>query len=173
MGCRSVIQLCPTLCNPVDCSMPGLPVLHYLPKLAQNHVHWIGGAIQPSHPLSSLSPPAFSHSQHQVFSNELALHMRGPEYWHFCISISSSSEYSGLISFKIDWFDLLAVQETLKSLIQHHSWKHQILRHTAFFMVQLSHPYITTRKTIALVFLYGPLLAKQCLCFLIHCLGLS
>ena len=164
MGCRSVIQLCPTLCNPVDCSMPGLPVLHYLPKLAQTHVHWIGGAFLL---LPLVIPSIRSFPTNWLFTWEGQ-------------GIGTSASASVLpvniqdwFPFKIHWFDLLAVQETLKSLTQHHSWKHQILRHAAFFMVQLSHPYITTRKTIALVFLYGPLSAKQCLCFLIHCLGLS
>ena len=107
-----------------------------------------------------------------VFSNESGLHIRWPEYWSFSFSISSSSEYSGLISFRIDWFDLLAAQETLKSLLQHHSSKVSVLGCSAFFMVQLSHPYMTTEKTIALTrwTFFGKV---ACLCFLIHCLGLS
>ena len=112
----------------MDCSMPGLAVHHELLEFTQTHVHWVGDAIQPSHPLSSPSPPAFNLSQHQGLLNE----------------------YSGLISFRIDWFDLLAVQETLKSLLQHHSSKASILRCSAFFIVQLSQPYMTTGKTIAL-----------------------
>ena len=103
---------------------------------------------QPSHPLLSLSPLAFNLSQHQVFSNELVLCIRWPKYWSF--SYSPSNEYSGLISFRIDWFELPAVQGTLKSLLQHHSLKTSILRCSAFFIVQLSHPYMTTGKTIAL-----------------------
>ena len=130
----------------MDCSMPGLPVLHCLPELAQSHVHWVGDAIQPSYPL--LPPSVFPSIR--VFSNELALCIRWPKYWNFSFSISPSNEYSGLTSFRIDWFDLLAVQGTLKSLLQHHSVKASVLRHSVFFMVQLSHPYVTTGKTIAL-----------------------
>ena len=107
-------------------------------------------AIKPSHPLSSPSPPTFSLSQHQGFSNELALPIRWPKYWSFSFSISPSDEYSGFVSFWIDCFDLLAIQGTLKSLSQHQSSKLSILQHSAFFMVQLSHPYMTTGKTIAL-----------------------
>ena len=107
----------------------------------------------------------------RVFSNELALRIRWPKYWSF--SISPSKEYSGLISFRIDWFDLLAVQGTFKSLFQLHNWKASILQHSVFFMVQLSHPYMTTGKTNSLLLLYGPLFAKRYLCFLICCLGLS
>ena len=105
---------------------------------------------QPSHPLSSASPPAFNLSNNQVFSNESVLRIRWPEYWSFSFSINASSEYSGLISFRMDWFDLLAVQGTLKSLFQHHNSNASILQHSAFFIVHLSHPYMTTRKTIAL-----------------------
>ena len=137
-----VSQSCPTLCDPMDCSTPGFPVLLH----AQTHDHWSSDAIQPSHPLSSPSPPAFNLSKHQGL-HELALHIRWPKYWSF--SISLSNEYSGLISFRIDWFDLV-VWGTLKSLIQHHSSKASILRLSAFFIVQLSHPYMTTGKTIAL-----------------------
>ena len=128
--------------------MPGFPVHHQLPELTQTHVHWVGDTIQPSHPLSSPSPPAFNLSQHQGFSNESVLPIRWPKYWS--VSISPSNEYSGLISFRMDWLDLLAVQGTLKSLLQHHSSKASILRCSAFFIVQLSHPYMTTGKTIAL-----------------------
>ena len=103
---------------PMDCSTPGLPVLHQLLELAQTHVHWISDAIRPSHPLLSPSPLAFNLSQHQVFSNESALRIRWPEYWSFSFSIRLFNEYSGLISFKMDWLDLLAVQGTLKSLLQ-------------------------------------------------------
>ena len=123
---------------------------HQLPELAQTHVHRDGDAIQPSHPLSSPSPPAFNLSQLRVFSNESALCIRWSKYWSFSFSISPPNEYSGLISFRIDWLDLLAVQGTLKSLLQHHSSKASILWCSAFFIVQLSHPYMTTRKTIAL-----------------------
>ena len=134
----------------MDYSTPGFPVHHQLPELAQTHVHQIGDAIQPSHSLLSLSPPAFNLDQHQGFSNESFLHIRWPKYWSFSFSISPSNEYSGLISFRIDWFDVLAVQGTLKSLLQHHSSKALILWHLSFFMVQLSHPYVMTGKTIAL-----------------------
>ena len=109
-----------------------------------------GDAVQPSHLLSSPSPPAFNLSQHQDLSNESVFHIRWPKYWSFSFSISPSNEYSGLFSFRIDWFDLLAVQGTLKSLLQHHSSKASILQHSGFFRVQLSHPYMTTGKTIAL-----------------------
>ena len=129
----------------MDCSTPGLPVHHQLPDLAQTHVHRVGDAIQPSHPLSSPFP-AFSLSQHRIFSNESVVRIRWPKYWSFNFSISPSNEYSGLISFRIDWFDNLAIQGTLKSLLQHHSSKASILWPSAFFMVQLSHPYMTTRK---------------------------
>ena len=116
--CCSVAQLCLTLCDPMDCSMPGFLILHHLPELAQTHVHWVSDAIQTSHPLSSPSPPAFNLSQHQVFSNESALHVRWLKFWNFSFSISPSNEYSGLISFRMDWFDPLAVQGTLKSLLR-------------------------------------------------------
>ena len=106
----------------------------------------VGDATQTSHPLSSPSSPALNLSQHRVFFNESALCIRWPKYWSFTFSISPSNEYSGLISFRTDWFDLPAVQGTLKSLLQHHSSKASILRHSAFLMVQLSHPYMTTGK---------------------------
>ena len=134
----------------MHCSTPGLPVHHQLPELAQTHVHQAGDAIQPSHPLSFSSPPAPNPSQHEVFSNESALGMRWPKYWSFSFNISPSNEYSGLISFRMDWVDLLAVQGTLKSLLQRHSSKASILQCSAFFKVQLSHPYMTSGKTIAL-----------------------
>jgi len=128
-------------------STPGLPVHHQHPEFTQTHVHRVGDAIQPSHPLSSPSPPAPSI---RVFSNESTLRMRWPKYWSFSFSISPSKEHSGLIFFRMDWLGLLAVQGTLKSLLQHHSSKASILRRSAFFTVQLSHPYMTTGKTIAL-----------------------
>ena len=130
-------------------SMPGLPVHHQLPESTQTSVHRVGDAIQPSHPLSSPSP-ALNLSQHQRLSNESALCIRWPKYWSCSFSISPSNEYSGLISFRMDWLYPLAVQGTLKSLLQHHSSKASILQCSAFFTVQLSHPYMTTGKTIAL-----------------------
>ena len=131
-------------------SMPGLPVRHQLPEFTQTHVHRVGDTIQPSHPLSSPSPPALNLSSIGVFSNESTLCIRWPKYWSFSLSISSSNEHPGLISFRMDWLDLLAVQGTLKSLLQHHSSKASILRCSAFFRVQQSHPYMTTGKTRAL-----------------------
>ena len=146
----SVAQSCPTLCNPMNRSTPGLPVHQQLPEFTQTRVHQVGDSIQPSHPLSSPPPPAPSPSQHQGLSNESTIHMRWPKYWSFSFSISPYNEHRGLISFRMDWLDLLAVQGTLKSLLQHHSSKASILWHSAFFTVQCSHPYITTGKTIAL-----------------------
>ena len=125
----SVAQSCLTLCDPMDGSKPGLPVHHQLPELAQTHVHRVSDAIQPSHPLlsPSLLPSIFPSIR--VFSNESALHIRWPEYWSFSFSISPSNEYSGLISFRMDWLvGSPAVQGTLKSLLQHHSSKASILQ---------------------------------------------
>ena len=127
----SITQSCPIPCDPMDCSMPSLPVCHQLPELAQTHVHEVSDAIQPSHSLLSPSPPAFKLSQYQGFSNESILHIRLPKYWSFSFHISPSNEYSGLISFRIDWLDLLAVQGTFKSLFQHHSPKTSILQGSA------------------------------------------
>ena len=135
---------------PVDCSMTGFPVHHQLLELTQTHVHHVSNTIYYlilCRPL--LLPPSIFPSI-RVFSNESVLRIRWPKYWSFSFSISFSSEYSGLISFRIDRIDLLAVQETLKSLLQYHSSKTSILRCSAFFRVQLSHPYVTTGKTIAL-----------------------
>ena len=134
----------------MDCSTPGLPVHHQLPEPIQTQVHWVGDATQSSHPLSSPSPPAFNLSQHQGLSNEWVLHIRWPKYWSFSFSICPSNNYSGLISLRMDWLDLLAVQGTHKSLLQHHSSKASILQCSAFFVVQLSDPYMTTGKTTAL-----------------------
>ena len=115
--CCSVHQSCSNLCDPMDCSTPGFPVLYHLPELAQIHVHWVSDAIQTSHPLSSPSPPAFNISQHWgLFQSALCIRWR--KYWSFSINISPVNGYSGLISFRIDWLDLLEVQETLKSLLQ-------------------------------------------------------
>ena len=146
----SVAQSCPTLCNPMNHSTPGLPAHHQLLEFTQTRVHWAGDAIQPSHPLSSPPPPAPNPYQHQGLSNKSTLCMRWPKYWSFSFSISPSNEHKGLISFRMDWLDLLAVQGTLKSLLQHHSSKASILQCSAFFTVQLSYPYTTTGKTIAL-----------------------
>ena len=147
----SVAQLCPTLCDCMDCSTPGLPVHHQLTEFTQTHVHWVGDAIQPYHLLSSPSPPPPSiFPSIRIFSNKSTLHIRWPKYWSFSFNISPSNEHPGLISFRMDWLDLLTVQGTLKSLLQHHSSKASFLGHSAFFTVQLSHPYMTTGKTIAL-----------------------
>ena len=131
-------------------SMPGLLVLHQLPEFTQTHVHRVSDAIQPSHPPLSPSPPAPNPSQIKVFSNESNIHMRWLKYWSFSFSIIPSKEIPGLISFRMNWLDLLAVQGTLKSLLQHHTSKASILQCSAFFTVQLSHPYMATGKTIAL-----------------------
>ena len=184
----SVAKSCPAVCDHMDCSTPDLPVHHCLLEFTQMHVHGVGDAIQPSHPLS-LPSPVLNLSQHQVFfqwvgsshhfssvqfsrsvvsyslrphglqharppclSNILAtiLHIRWPNYWSFSFSISPFNEYLGLISFRMDSLDLLVIQGTLKSLLQHHSSKASILWRSAFFMIQLLHPYMTTGKTIAL-----------------------
>ena len=138
------------LCDSMNRSTPGLPVHHQLPEFTQTHVHRVSDAIQPSHPLSSPSPPAPNPSQHQgLFQWVNSLH-EVAKYWSFSFNISPSNEHSGLISFRMDWLDLLAVQGTLKSLLQHHSSKASILRRSAFFTVQFSHPCMTTGKTIAL-----------------------
>ena len=136
----SVAQSCPTLCDPMNRSTPGLPVHHHLPEITQTHVHRVSDAIQPSHPQSSHSSPAPIPPSITVFSNESGLCMRWPKYWSFSFNISPCNEHPGLISFRMDWLDLLAVQGTLKSLLQHHSSKASILWHSAFFTVQLSHP---------------------------------
>ena len=144
-----VAQSCPTLCDPMNRSTPGLPVHHQLPEFKLKSIE----SVMPSshlilcHPLLLLpsNPPSI-----RVFSNELTLRMRWPKYCSFSFSISPSNEHPGPISFRMDWLDLLAVQGTLKSLLQHHSSKASVLQCSAFFMVQLSHPYMTTGKTIAL-----------------------
>ena len=146
----SVAQSCPTLCDPKDCSTSGLPVHHQLPELTQAHVHRVSDAIQTHHPLSPPFPPAFNLSNHQGLSYEPFLCVRWLKYWSFNFSISLSNEYSGLISFSMDRLDLLAVQGTIKSLLQHHSWKESVLWGSAVFIIKISHPYMTTGKTIAL-----------------------
>ena len=142
----SVTQLCPTLGDSMNCSMPGLPVQHQLLEFTQKmsiELVMSSNHLILCHPLllpSSVFPII------RVFSSEWALHIKWPKYWSFSLSISPSNEYSRLISFRMDWLDLLAVQVTLKSLLHHHSSKASILRHSAFFIVQLSHPYMTTGK---------------------------
>ena len=143
----SVTQSCPTFCDPMDCSMPDFPVQHQLPELAQAHVYRVCDAIQPSHPLLSLSPLVHNLSQHQGLFQWVRSSHQVAKVLEFQLQHQSSNEYSGLISFRIDWLDLLAVQGTLKSLLLHHS---SVLQLSAFFMVHLSHPYLTIGKTIAL-----------------------
>ena len=149
----------------MDCHMLDFPVLHYLLEFVQIHVHWVGDTIQSSHPLLSPSPPAFSLSHHQGLFQWAGFSHQVAKVLEF--HISPSNEYLRLISFRINWFDLLAVHGTLKSLLQHHSLKASILQNSPFSMVQLSHLYTTTGKT------FGPLSSKWCLCFLLHYLGLS
>ena len=145
----SVAQSCLTLCDPMNCGAPGLPVHHQLPPPKPMSIE----SVMPSNHLLLCCPllllPSISPSI-RVFSIESGLHIRWPKYWSFSFTISPSNEHPGLISFRMDWLDLLAVQGILKSLLQHHSSKASILQHSAFFIVQLSHPYMTTRKTIAL-----------------------
>ena len=160
------------LCNPMNFSMPGFPLLYSHPRVCSS-----------SYPLSWWCHPTISslviHFSSclksfpaiRVFSSESALHIRWPKYWSFSFSISPSNKYSGLISFRTDWFNLLAVQGTLKNPFQQHSLKASVLQHSAFFMVQLSHLYMTSGKIIALII--WNLSAKWCLCFLICCLGWS
>ena len=148
--CCSVAQSCPALYDPMECNTPGFPVLHHLLELTQIHVHQVGDASNglifccPLLLLPSIFPNI------RVFFNEWTLHIRWPEYCSFSLSTSPSSEYTGLISFRMDWLDLLAVYGTLKSLLQHHSSKASILWHSAFVMVQHSHPCMTTGNPIAL-----------------------
>ena len=146
----SVAQPCPTLCDPMNCSTPGLPVHHQLPEFTQTHVH---ESVMPSSHLILCSPLLLLPSSFpsiRVFSDESALRIRCSKYWSFSFNISPSSEHPGLISFRMVWLDLLAVQGTLKSLLQHHSSKASILWCSAFFIVQLSHPYMTTGKNHSL-----------------------
>ena len=157
----SIRKSCPALWDPVDCWTPGFPVLYCLLELLK---FMSVELVRPSNQLISAAP--FSSSSQsfpaiRVFSSESALHIRWPKYWNFSFSISPSNEYSGLIFFRIDWFDHLAVQGTLKSLLQHHSWKPSILWCSCFFMVQFLHPYMTTGKTPALTILtfFGKVMA--------------
>ena len=143
----------PTLWDPMGTmdSKPSLSVQHQLQKFTQIHVHWVDDAIQPSHPLLSPSHATFNLSQHQGLFKWVSSSIRWPKYWSFSFNINPSNGYSRLISFTMVWLDLLAVQGTLKSRLQHHSSKASILLHSAFFIVQLQHPYMTTGKTIALI----------------------
>ena len=150
MYCCSVIQLCSTPCNPMDCNTPGFPIHHQLPEFTQTHVHWVSEAIQPFILCRPLLLLLSIFPSIRVFPNESVLQIRWPKYWSFCLSIRPFNEYSGLISLRMDWLDLLSVQGTLKSLLWHDNSKPWILWHSAFFIVQLSHPYMTTGKTIAL-----------------------
>ena len=151
ISCCSVAKSCLTLCNPMNCSTPGFSVYHCLPEFAQTQVHWVSDVIQPSHPVIPFSScPQFFPASKSFPMRPFFIHIRWPKYWSFSFSISPSNEHSGLISFRIDWFDLLAVQGTLQSLFQHHSSKASIFQHSAFIMVQLSHPYMTAAKTIPL-----------------------
>ena len=147
----SVAQSCLTVCDPMNCSTSGFTVHHQLPEPTQTHVHWVGYTIQPSHPLLSLLLLPSIFPGIRAFSNRSALCITWPKYWSFSFNISPCNEHSGLISFRMDWLDLLAVQGTPKSLLQHHSSKASIFRCSAFFIVQLSHPYMTMGKTITLM----------------------
>ena len=149
------------------CNTPGFPVQHQLPELVQIHIHRVNDAMQPSHPLSSLSPPAFSLSQHQDLCQWVSSLLRWTKYWSVNFSIRLSNEYSGLISYRMGWFDLLAVQGTLKSLLQHYSSKHQ------FFSAQVSswsnshiHTWLLEKPQLIWTFVGN-------VCFLICCLGCS
>ena len=153
--CCSVPELCPTLCTPVECSLPGSFVLYYLPEFVQIHVHWVSNAIQPSHPLLPPSPFAFSFPQDQGLFQFLwicSLHQVA-KVLELQLHIITSNEYSGLISLRIYWFDFVVVQGTLKRLLQHHRLKTSFPQCSAFFMVQLLHLYMITGRTIALVML--------------------
>ena len=134
----------------MNCSMPGLPVYHQLPEFTQTHVHWVSDAIQPSHPLLTPSPPVLNLSQHQDLFKWVSSSHQVAKVLEFSFNNSPSNEHPGLISFRMDWLDFRAVQGTLRSLLQHHSSKASILQCSAFFIVQFSHPYMTTEKTIAL-----------------------
>ena len=140
--------MCLTLCDPMDFSTPHFPVHHQLPELTQTHVHRVGDAIQPFHPLLTLLLPPSIFPTIKVFSSESVLHIRWPKYWHFSLSISPSNQYSGLTSFRVDWLDLLADQGTQES--SPIPWFKSVLQQSTFFIVELSHPYMTTGKTIAL-----------------------
>ena len=135
------------LCEPMNCSTPGFPLLHYFLEFAQTHIHWVGDATQPSHPLSPPSPPAFSLSQHQGLFQEVSSSHQVAKVLEFSFSISPSNKHSGLISFRIDWFELQGLSRISSSTTV---LKASVLWHSAFFTVQLSHPYVTAERTIAL-----------------------
>ena len=164
----SVTQLCLTLCDPMDCNKPGFPVHHQLLGLTQTHVHWVSEAIQPFILCRPLLLLLSIFPSIRVFPNESVLQIRWPKYWSFCLSISPSNEHPGLVSFRMDWLDLLAVQETRKTLPQHHSSKASILQCLAFLTVQLSHLYMTTGETIALTTqtFVGKVIALLWICYL-------
>ena len=153
----------------MNCSMPGFAIIHYLPVFAQTHVHWVNDVIQPSHPLLPPSPPAFDLFQHQGLFQRTSSSHQVAKVLELRLQHQSFQSIFRIDFFRIDWFDLLAVQGCLKSLLQHHSSKASVLGLSAFFMVQLSHLYVTTGKIIALSI--QTLLANWCLCFLICCLG--
>ena len=143
-----ICPVCTTHCDPMDCRLPVFTVLHHLLELTQIHVHWVSDAIQPSHPLLPTSPALNFFPGIRVFSSDSTLNIRWPKYWSFGFITSPSNEYSGLISFRIDWFDFLAVQGTLKSLLQHHSSKASILQCSAFFMAKGDPQKLYNLKTI-------------------------
>ena len=165
--CCSVDKLCLTLCDPMDCSLPGFPVLHYLPSLLR--LMSIESVMPSNHLIlcCPLLPPSIFPSI-RVFSNESTLDIRWPNYWSFRFHISPSNEHPGPTSFRMDWLDLQSVQETLKSLLQHHSLKASVLEHSTFSIVQLSHPYMTTGKTIALTrwTFVGKVMSLLSICYL-------
>ena len=152
-SCCSVDKLCLTLCDPMNCSMPGFPVLHYLPGFAQTHVRWVGDAIRSCHPLLLPSSLALSPSEYQGLLSQLLA--SGIQSIGATASASSlSNEYSGLISFRVDWFALLAVQGTLKSLLQHHSSKASVLQCSAFFVVQLTSTHTTGKNVVLTIWTF-------------------
>ena len=154
-GISLVVQSFPTLCNPMDCSMPDFPVHHQLPEFPQTNVHHIGDAIQPSHPLSSPSP-AFNLSQHQGLFQWVGSSHQVATVLKFSFNISTYNEYSGLISLRMDWLDLLAVQRTLKSLLQQHGWNASFLQRSAFFIVQFKNKETRCLKKYGLYYKIQP-----------------
>ena len=173
LGILVVVQLLSyvRLCDPMNCSTPGFSVLHHLPEFVQTHVRWVSDAIQPSHPLLPPSPFALYLSQHQGFSNELALHIRWPKYWSFSLASVLPMNTQGWLPLGLTGLISLLSKNSQKSLLQHHRLKASNLWQSAFFMAQLSYPYMTTEKTLALTI--WTLLAKWCVWFLMHCLGFS